>query len=230
MEALETPDRDVKFLFPAERGQFPVLSPEAVSKYGDVENIVPGDMRFVRSNTVVFDQFTRRVMVDTADFVPEEQDGMLYKIAVRKISVPIKDSMVEGYVVDARYGQFSVSERMSHEDGGVHEAALKFRPVAPLAIVYRNRLTDTDEATGVPGTESSLQLLMDEVDAIMAAQTKQPIAEAEPKAPEEGVRRQVGAIAGRALELCMPLFTSVIADNMISHQSAHQFVQKLKNG
>lgn len=148
------------------RGEFPVLPPEALSGEGSIEGMVPGVWKFVRRNSIIVGQHSYAVMIDSGDSLPESQNGLEDPFAIMRISTEVDGETFEGYILDCRHAPFALSTRdvATGDREAILQAYKNYKPIAPLAIAYRNRASGTVGMVGDQKLQSSLIGLMNEVD------------------------------------------------------------------
>lgn len=145
-------------------GEYPEMPAEARSAEGQVKDMAPGFSKYVHNNTVMRDSVTSGIMVDTTDYVPEDQTAG-NKIAVMRIDQEIGGKAVQGYVVDLRHAWPYVDDRLD-EDGEVMSPYKKrrYKPVPALGIIIMNRVMGKPEYVGIVEAEDAAAQLRKFVD------------------------------------------------------------------
>lgn len=157
------------------KGDYPEIPVEAHSAEGQVKDMTPGFSKFVFDYTVMRDTITRGVMIDTTDYVPEDQGAAANRIAIMRIDQKIGNVGINGYVVDLRYKWPYVDDRLD-EEGYIASAykQRRYRPEAALGIIVMNRIVNQPQYVGIPEAEDAAAQLRKFVDdARMAARQEQ---------------------------------------------------------
>lgn len=146
-------------------GDYPEIPAEAGSTEGQVKDITPGFSRFVFDNTVMRDTITKGVMIDTTDYVPEDQAAVANRIAIMRIDQKIGNKAISGYVVDLRYKWPYMDDRLD-EDGYIASAykQRRYKPEPALGIIVTNRVVNQVEYIGIPEAEDAAAQLRKFVD------------------------------------------------------------------
>lgn len=148
-----------------------IAAPIAVLASGPetVRGIMPDDWRFVSRGTVIIDEQSGRLSIDTADDLPSEPSTRLVfekQPAVMRILKSLGDTALDGYLIDYRHVT-------SHciEDRGLNEgvASAQYMEVQqlhdtqlPLGVLFQN--LDNAQYIGHPDLAEEAAYLAKEVD------------------------------------------------------------------
>lgn len=153
-------------------GEYPRVPVEAYSTEGQITDIAPGFSKFVFDYTVMRDTVTKGIMIDTTDYVPEDQVAA-NRIAILRIDQKIGAKAISGYVVDLRYKWPYTDDRLDEEGYISPYKQRRYRPEPALGIIVMNRMMNQPEYIGIPEAEDAAAQLRKFVDDAREARLRE---------------------------------------------------------
>jgi hypothetical protein len=162
------------------------------------------------------------VTICTANDLPADQSGNKQYGVMKILSTQPNGSLEVEYVLDVRsappnYYAAEFDESIHDRDGR--------KPVRPLAIALASGINDDSYIIeGVEHGRDAVLQLTAQVDELLR------LSEVQPTVVDDSLQRKIGAFAGKILDFSMPLFKSLVADEVVSHEIVNAFVQHVKHG